>query len=497
MPDTTRLESPWRIGCRTASKRVASSVDPSFAGFLSSAWLVALLLSGLLVYLPALWGVFVFDDYPWILYNPGLDVSTFDLWQRRPVTLLTFAANLYFAGPNPAAFHIVNIALHLANGALVYILIGRTVPRSITTPAIAALGAAIFLLHPAQAGAVSYISGRATSLMTLWLLIGHLAALRGLDRPARRWSVISAAAFVLAVGSKETALVYPAIWIGWLVFGRGLPLLRSARLAIPHMLAAALLLGGMAVHPGYRSLLAEAAASGQLAVTPAGQVEQRLGMGFCFNDGRPREDSCIARRVESIAGLSRFFFLPWTISIDPGRRTAGVADLLAVVLVTVAAGTALCVRPGALSAGVAWLVAALLPTSILLVRSDPVADRLLYLPMAGIALIIAAIAARAGKGAMRPAALVCIGSVLLCLALLTLQRNVQYQSEIALWQDAVTKNADNPRAHVNLAYAYELQGEFDRATSEYHVALSLRPGLRWAEQGLRRVQFKSEGGTLP
>lgn len=484
----------WQL---TADEQIGSSTGLAFAGFMSSAWFVAVLLSGLLVYLPALWGVFVFDDYPWILYNTRLDVSTFDFWQRRPVTLLTFAANLYFAGPNPAAFHVVNIALHLTNGVLVYILVGRVVPRSMTTPAIAALGMAIFLLHPAQAGAVSYISGRGTSLMTMWLLISHLAAVRGLEKPARCCSVISLVAFVLAVGSKETALVYPAMWIAWLVFGKGLPLFRSLRLAVPHVLVAALLLGSMVLHPGYRSLLAEAVAAGQLAITPAGQVEQRLGMGFCFNDGKPREDSCIARRVESVAGLTRFLFMPGTISIDPGRRAVGVADLFTVALVAVAAWTALSMRPGAVAAGVAWLITALLPTSILLVRSDPVADRLLYLPMAGIALIIAAVAGRVGKRAMTPAALVCISTVLLGLALLTLQRNVQYQSELALWQDAVTKNADNPRAHVNLAYAYEMRGEFDQATSEYHAALGLRPGLRWAEQGLLRVQLKREGGTVP
>ncbi len=209
---------------------------------MSSAWLVALLVAGLVAYLPALWGVFVFDDYPWIVYNAGLDPSAFEFWQRRPVTLLTFAANLYVAGPNPAGFHVVNIALHLANGVLVYLLVGRMVPRAASVPAIAAVAAAIFLLHPAQTGAVSYVSGRATSLMTFWLLIAHLAAMRRLESPARRWTVLSLGALVLAVGTKETALVYPALWIGWLVFGKGLAFGRSVRLAAPHLLVAAVLL---------------------------------------------------------------------------------------------------------------------------------------------------------------------------------------------------------------------------------------------------------------
>ncbi len=84
--------------------------------------------------------------------------------------------------------------------------------------------------------------------------------------------MISLVAFVLAVGSKETALVYPAMWIAWLIFGKGVPLFRSLRLAAPHVLVAALLLGGMVLHPGYRSLLAEAVAAGQLA--EAGAVTQ-------------------------------------------------------------------------------------------------------------------------------------------------------------------------------------------------------------------------------
>jgi len=498
MFDSTRTVSAGFADDHTVLKLTGSSGRDSFAGFLSSAWLIAVLIACLLLYLPALWGVFVFDDYPWIVHNTGLDVAAFDFWQRRPVTLLTFAANLYVAGPNPAAFHVVNIALHLANGVLVYILIGRMVPRSLTFPAIAALGVAVFLLHPAQAGAVTYISGRATALMTFWLLIGHLAALRHMgNQSGWRWGMLSLCAFALAVGSKETALVYPAMLIAWLFFGKGLPAGRSFRLAAPHVLLAALLLGGMLLHPGYRTLLAEASDAGQLAVTPAGQVEQRLGLGFCFNDNKPRQDSCLARRVESIAGLTRFLFLPGTISIDPGRRAVGGADLLTVALVVAAAWAGLGQRPGAVAAGTAWLIAALLPTSILLVRSDPVTDRLLYLPMVGIALVIAAIAGRPGRMSFTPVARVCACLVVAGLALFTWQRNLLFQSEMALWQDAVTKNSSNPRAHVNLAYTLEMNGEFERAGSEYRLALDLQPGLRWAEQGLWRVQLKREGGSSP
>ena len=110
-----------------------------FASSFSSGWLVALMIAGLVAYLPALWGVFTFDDYSWILDNPGLQSSSFDFLQRRPVTLLTFAANLHFGGAHPVGFHIVNIALHLANGALLYAIIGRALPKTAAVAAVRTL----------------------------------------------------------------------------------------------------------------------------------------------------------------------------------------------------------------------------------------------------------------------------------------------------------------------------------------------------------------------
>lgn len=471
----------------------------SWIALLANEWLLAPLVVALVVYLPALWGVFVFDDYPWILQNHRLD--PFDLWQRRPVVLLTFAANLRTTGANPVAFHLVNIALHLVNGALVYLVIARTVPLAERRSWIAAAGTAIFLLHPAQTGAVTYVSGRATALMTCWLLVAHLAAMRGLEARTIRRTAVSLGAFALAVGSKETALVYPAIWIGWLVFNEGMTVRDSVRVATPQLMMAVVLVGGMIVHPGYRSLLSEAAASGQLSTTSTGKIEQRVGLGFCFNDDKPRDESCLARRVEGIARLAGFLVSPWTISIDPGRRAAGLTDLLIIAVAGLVLVIGLRTGPSAVAAGTVWLVLALFPTHVIFVRSDPASDRLLYLPMVGVALGVSAFAgALARRGVRRGARSLCAtaASVVFCAAAAgTWHRNTQYQSEIALWEDAVAKNASNPRARVNLAYGYELQGDLDRAESQYRRALAVRPNVYGAEYGLERITRKREERRWP
>jgi hypothetical protein len=138
--------------------------------------------------------------------------------------------------------------------------------------------------------------------------------------------------------------------------------------------------------------------------------------------------------------------------------------------------------------GSVWIVAALLPTGLLVVRSDPVADRLLYLPMVGIALAASG-AVLSAMGRVPRAVVAASGAiVLLALAALTSARNVQYRSEVAIWEDAVRKAPRNARARVNLAYAYELSDELDAAEREYKQASRLSPGLRWADAGLRAVR---------
>lgn len=426
-------------------------------------WSAALVAAGLAAYWPGLRGVFTFDDYPWILYNPHLG----NLWslatQNRPLTLLTFALNLALGGPDPLGFHLVNLAIHLGATVLVFALIAEVVPER---PWIAAAGAAIFLLHPAQADAVTYVSGRATSLMTLLLVGAHLAAVRAVARGERPW--LSVALYAMAVAAKEVAVIYPLALFGWLIARGERP--RAALRAIrTHLAAASLLLAALVLHPGYRALLGDVA-RGALA------------------------GGAIAVRIEGLAGLARVLVAPWTVSIDHGRSAVGAAEVMIALVVLAALALAL-VRKRDAAAGAAWIAAALLPTPLLLARTDPVSDRMLYLPMVGVAVIAAA-----GLRRVQPRpALALVAALVMALGILSGVRNAQFQSEVVLWEDAARKNPENPRARVNLGYAYELAGDPDRAEREYLAALALQPGLWWAERGLRAVAAirGARGGGSP
>ena len=166
-----------------------------------------LLAAAALAWLPSLAGVFQFDDYNVIVHNPGVQswAGFADGLGKsiRPVLNASYTLS-WVSGFGDTGFHALNVALHVLNIFLVF-QIGLELARRWAVPgAGAALAAALlFALHPVQTEAVTYVSGRSSSLAAAFYLGSLLLYLRGGHRLA------SAALFVLAVGAKETALTLP------------------------------------------------------------------------------------------------------------------------------------------------------------------------------------------------------------------------------------------------------------------------------------------------
>ena len=123
------------------------------------------------VWSPSLSGGFLKDDESNFLANPVVQdparwpaffyVKSANSLEReltvayRPLATLSYAVTARLAGFNPFFFHLLDVAGHAANAALV-LLLGWELCGSL--PA-AAAGAALFAFHPAQAESVSYVSG--------------------------------------------------------------------------------------------------------------------------------------------------------------------------------------------------------------------------------------------------------------------------------------------------------------------------------------------------
>ena len=200
------------------------------------ALLLALILT-VLAYLPGLHGPFAFDDVTSILQNRALAIHSLAWDQlaqamlssdtgplRRPLSMLTFALNIYFNGLDPSAFKITNLVIHLLNGVLVFALLRKIarywLDKGILESSIAAswlplLCASAWLLHPLNLTSVLYVVQRETSLCSLFILAGcvcyvHARLRMQAGKSGWWWLYIGTLVTgLLAILSKETGLLLP------------------------------------------------------------------------------------------------------------------------------------------------------------------------------------------------------------------------------------------------------------------------------------------------
>lgn len=137
----------------------------------------------------------------------------------RPLSYLSFLLQASSWPDDPLAFKVVNIALHLANGALVYAVVSRTlgmIGRSDAVP-LALAAAAIWLIHPVQISTVLYVVQRMTELAALVCLCAMLAYLKGRGlaaagniKPGYAWMTLAVALGTpLAILAKENGALLP------------------------------------------------------------------------------------------------------------------------------------------------------------------------------------------------------------------------------------------------------------------------------------------------
>ena len=192
------------------------------------------------LYWPGLSGGYLFDDFPNITDNPDVHVSTLDWrgWRqaalaspsaelRRPLAMLSFAANYYFTGLDPMPMKLTNLGIHLLNGVLLFgmllALLGlsnerRPRPHPASRLRWLALGlACAWLVAPINLSSVLYVVQRMESLAQTFVLAGLWLYLAGRRRmlAGDSWRGVSIAAAGLMGGSilgilcKESAVLLP------------------------------------------------------------------------------------------------------------------------------------------------------------------------------------------------------------------------------------------------------------------------------------------------
>ncbi len=174
---------------------------------------------GLVLYLPSLFGPFLWDDEDFVYANQYVKEFRIDKFftdsqtagrgklsnYYRPLPQIVYATTHSLFGPKPPFFHAVNILVHIGAASAIFIFL-RLMLTGKAPPGISLLVALIFLIHPVQTEAVSYISGLSDPL---YVLFGTLALITfSLRNKRHNMLILSLGFFVLSLLSKETALVF-------------------------------------------------------------------------------------------------------------------------------------------------------------------------------------------------------------------------------------------------------------------------------------------------
>jgi protein O-mannosyl-transferase len=490
-----------------------------------------ILVVGLIAYSNTFEVPFHFDDMRNIVNNPFIQswehfihppkaqeaVQAAD-FRMRTVGFLSFALNYKIHGLEVLGYHIGNLAIHLANSFLVYLLVLLTfrtpkmrfseqpdsqhgVSSLIGPQGIALFSSLLFVSHPIQTQAVTYIVQRFASLATLLYLSSFVLyigwRLRKESQGNSGAGFLYLASFlcaVLAMKTKESAFTLPimlSIYESLFFFGK--PVRRILAL-IPFILTCSII--------------------PLSALSTLSQNE--MGLNGLIQKSKVLTETSrtdyLLTQFTVVTLYIRLIFLPFGQNFDHDHplyhslmNPNVLLSLLFIALLLAAAGYLLILsrsgdrRLRLIAGGIFWFFLALLPESSLIPVVDVVYEHRVYLPSVGaftaIAVTLFMLAEKARSRLGRQAIplskaerkktkqrlrvpvgwILSFSAVIIACIAATHARNIVWQSGASLWEDAARKSPDKDRVQNTLGTVYLSEDRLEEAREKFEKTIAINP----------------------
>jgi tetratricopeptide (TPR) repeat protein len=432
--------------------------------------LVVLALIAFLVFARTIPFEFVYDDESQILRNPWIrsweNVTTFfttDVWAfsrtekvsnyYRPLHMVLYAVGYSLSGLRPEAYHVLNILIHCGCTLLVALIgYGLTGHRYMSLA-----GALIFALHPIHAESVAWIAAVTDPLCGIFFFLALYFYLRDAHDPGHRTAQVLFPLFYFgALLSKEMAFTFPlvAAWLDWCVLKR----FRWSRYLI--------MMGVFALY----------------AVMRVGALTKFAVQAAPFDlDLLSRVSSTLVLLAEYIFKM----FLPYEINPYHVFSTSSLISfefMISILFLALFAGAAWWMRENRASLFLfGYSILTIIPVlNITGIGENVFADRYLYIPTLGSALLLPILARRIWQAYPNrlPWSGAQVASVLLSALLLLF--GWQLWSSISMWRDTPTlytrtlEKSPNALPIANdLGRYYFYKGELEKAEEQYSKVLDL------------------------
>jgi tetratricopeptide (TPR) repeat protein len=535
---------------RTLSPRAPNRFPARWGTLLASGIVV---LAALAAYHNSFSGPFFFDDISAITdnstirhfenaFSPSPNNATFG----RPLLNLSFALNYALGRMDVRGYHVFNLLIHALAGLTLFGIVRRTLCEHSTSSfakatedrsnvqrptsksnnpifqrpgfrddatLLALAVAVIWVVHPLQTEAVTYISQRAESLMGLFYLLTVYCFIRGTEHCRAGFTPDSSGINPDLQSergklneSPPNSAVQPfgssALWwrlasiLACLLGGTTKEIIVTSPVMV--LLYDRTFVAGSfreAWRQRWRYYLGLAGTWLLLARLMTGLNQRGVGFGDTVKWWNYALTSC-----RSVGLYLKLAVWPHPLVFDYGtnkivvQHAAEVAPY-ALLLAVLLSGTAIALWrwPVAGFAG-AWLFLILAPTSsVVPIALSPTAEHRMYLPLAAVvALAVVGFYRLMGRRSLALFAAIAVG-----LGCLTIRRNEDYSTVVSIWSDTITKRPGNERAHLNLGIA--LSRTPDRmpdAIAEYQAALAINPDFAEAHSNLGNALSQIPGRLL-
>jgi hypothetical protein len=388
----------------------------------------------------------------------------------HPLTWLSHMLDCQLFGLQPRGPHLTNLAFHLANTLLWFLLFARL------TGALwpSAMVAALFALHPLHVESVAWVAERKDVLSTFFWLAGLWAYVWYVAAPGRaRYSLI-VLSFCLGLLAKPMPVTLPFTlllldyWpLGRLQFGPG-PWRRIfwslIREKIPLFIIAAL-------GSGFTLLVQQRSGAIQpLSLLPVWPRLANAAVAY------------VTYLVKLVWPYPMVFFYP--LVPVPLWKVVGAALILLGLSAWLLSGAR---RHPYLATGWLWYLGTLVPViGLVQVGGQALADRYTYVPFIGLFIIISWGAADFTAGWRHRKILLSLGAGVVlsaCLAATWFQVR-HWRDSASLFTYAITINPQNYMAYNHLGLACLKEGHTARAIAMFRKTIEISPGYLQAYQNL-------------
>lgn len=466
-----------------------------------------IILCGILAYSNTFHSPFVFDDIDNIVENNRLrDISNIPSFfthiegvniSGRPLMAATFAINYYYGELDSTGYRIVNLALHIANGSLLFSLIKITAGYlnyrdDVKTGLIALFSSLIFITHPIQTESITYIVSRSVLLSTFFFLLGIILFAKAVGAAGRKRAAWITALFIislLGMASREEFFLFPIMLILYDLYFiskqdiKGV--FRNYKIHLPVILTL-----------GYVAYIALSFNYGEHA-------------GFGVKEFTPLE--YLMTQFNAHWTYLRLLVLPVNQNIDYDYPIAKALFELPTILSFIGyvglwvTGISLYKKRPVTSFCILWFMVTLAPSSSIMPLLDVIFEHRLYMPSIGIIIALTSsffyvlqftmhrsrFTAYASRIQLSAVCLL-LSAVIIVFSIVTYQRNTVWHDKASLWEDVVKKSLNKARGYNNLGIAYSNHGRLDEAIQAYLTALKLKPDYAKAYYNLGAAYEKKD-----